>query len=99
MLNDPIRPHRPSSRFPVLTRSDTQQTVFLILDAMAEALARGDRTEIRNRGRFSVNHQHASGAILQQVRQFRCQQKVLRISNLGRNCASESYANTHVSRS
>lgn len=43
-------------RFPQLVAKDAEIAVKVILDAMTEALARGDRIEIRGFGSFSLNH-------------------------------------------
>ena len=47
---------RLAERFPQLVAKDAELAVKVILDAMSEALARGDRIEIRGFGSFSVNH-------------------------------------------
>ena len=44
-----------AERFGQLTHRDTEFAVKTILDAMAHALARGHRIEIRGFGSFSVN--------------------------------------------
>ena len=43
-------------RFPQLVAKDADLAVKMILDAMSEALVRGDRIEIRGFGSFSVNY-------------------------------------------
>ena len=43
-------------KFPQLSPRDAELTVKILLDAMSEALVRGDRIEIRGFGSFSVNH-------------------------------------------
>ena len=45
-----------AERFPQLVAKDAELAVKVILDAMSEALARGDRIEIRGFGSFSLNH-------------------------------------------
>lgn len=45
---------RLADRFPQLTQRDTEFAVKTILDAMADALARGHRIEIRGFGSFSI---------------------------------------------
>ncbi|MBU3657586.1 MAG: integration host factor subunit beta [Rhodocyclaceae bacterium] len=45
-----------AERFPQLVAKDAELAVKVILDAMTEALARGDRIEIRGFGSFSLNH-------------------------------------------
>ena len=47
---------RLAERFPQLVAKDAEIAVKVILDAMTEALARGDRIEIRGFGSFSVNY-------------------------------------------
>ena len=44
-----------AARFAQLTHRDTEFAVKTILDAMADALARGHRIEIRGFGSFSIN--------------------------------------------
>jgi integration host factor subunit beta len=46
---------RLAERFPQLTQRDTEFAVKTILDAMADALARGHRIEIRGFGSFSIS--------------------------------------------
>jgi integration host factor, beta subunit len=46
---------RLSAKFPQLAR-DTEVAVRTILEAMVEALVRGDRIEIRGFGSFSINY-------------------------------------------
>ena len=45
-----------AERFGQLTHKDADAAVKTILDAMADALVRGHRIEIRGFGSFSVNH-------------------------------------------
>ena len=45
-----------AERFPQLVAKDAELAVKVILDAMTEALARGDRIESRGFGSFSLNH-------------------------------------------
>lgn len=45
-----------AERFAQLVTKDADMSVKVILDAMEEALARGDRIEIRGFGSFSINH-------------------------------------------
>jgi integration host factor subunit beta len=42
-------------RFPQLTLRDAELAVKLILDAMSDALSKGQRIEIRKFGSFSIN--------------------------------------------
>jgi integration host factor subunit beta len=46
---------RLSERFPQLVAKDADYAVKMILDAMTESLARGDRIEIRGFGSFALN--------------------------------------------
>ena len=48
-----------AGRFPQLVAKDADMSVKMILDAMAEALARGDRIEIRGFGSFTVRNYRA----------------------------------------
>jgi integration host factor subunit beta len=43
-------------RFPQLVAKDADFAVKMILDAMTDALARGDRIEIRGFGSFALNY-------------------------------------------
>ena len=45
-----------AGRFPQLVAKDADYAVKMILDAMTDALARGDRIEIRGFGSFALNH-------------------------------------------
>ena len=47
---------RLAERFPQLVAKDADFAVKMILDAMAEALVRGDRIEIRGFGSFALNY-------------------------------------------
>ncbi len=47
---------RLATRFPQLVAKDADCAVKMVLDAMSEALARGDRIEIRGFGSFSLNY-------------------------------------------
>ena len=47
---------RLAERFPQLVAKDADFAVKMILDALSEALARGDRIEIRGFGSFSLNY-------------------------------------------
>ena len=46
---------RLAERFPQLVAKDAELAVKVILDAMTDALARGDRIEIRGFGSFSLH--------------------------------------------
>ncbi|MBK5915632.1 integration host factor subunit beta [Rhodocyclus purpureus] len=45
-----------AERFPQLVAKDADFAVKVILDAMSEALAQGDRIEIRGFGSFALNY-------------------------------------------
>ena len=45
-----------AERFPQLGAKDAEMSVKMILDAMTEALSRGDRIEIRGFGSFALNY-------------------------------------------
>ncbi|MBK7955810.1 MAG: integration host factor subunit beta [Candidatus Accumulibacter sp.] len=45
-----------AGRFPQLVTKDADMAVKMVLEAMAEALARGDRIEIRGFGSFALNY-------------------------------------------
>ena len=45
-----------AERFPQLVAKDADYAVKVILDAMTDALARGDRIEIRGFGSFALNY-------------------------------------------
>ena len=47
---------RLAAQFPQLVTKDAELAVKMILDAMAEALAAGDRIEIRGFGSFGLNY-------------------------------------------
>ena len=47
---------RLAERFPQLVAKDADLSVKMILDAMSDALAKGDRIEIRGFGSFSLNY-------------------------------------------
>ena len=47
---------RLAERFPQLVAKDADFAVKMILDAMSEALSRGDRIEIRGFGSFALNY-------------------------------------------
>lgn len=45
-----------AGKFPQLTAKDAEVAVNVLLDAIATALAKGDRVEIRGFGSFSLNY-------------------------------------------
>ncbi len=47
---------RLTERFPQLVAKDADFAVKMVLDAMSEALAKGDRIEIRGFGSFALNY-------------------------------------------
>lgn len=48
-----------TDKHPHLPAQDMERIVAIILDEIAEALARGDRVELRGFGAFSVRHREA----------------------------------------
>lgn len=50
---------RLAERFPQLVAKDAELSVKVLLDAIAEALAQGDRVEIRGFGSFSLSYRPA----------------------------------------
>ncbi|UIN35121.1 HU family DNA-binding protein [Methylobacterium oryzae] len=53
---------RVAERNPHLYAKDVEAVVNVILNTMAEALARGDRVELRDFGAFSTNEMHSRTA-------------------------------------
>jgi len=51
-----------ASRFPGLVAKDSEMAVKLILDAIRDALARGNRVEVRGFGSFSLSYRPARRA-------------------------------------
>lgn len=47
---------RLAARFPQLVAKDADYAVKMVLDAMTDALSRGDRIEIRGFGSFALNY-------------------------------------------
>jgi integration host factor subunit beta len=47
---------RLAARFPQLVAKDADYAVKMVIDAMSDALARGDRIEIRGFGSFALNY-------------------------------------------
>ena len=47
---------RLAARYPQLVAKDAEFAVKVILDALSDALARGDRIEIRGLGSFALNY-------------------------------------------
>ena len=50
---------RLAAQFPQLVAKDAKLAVKMILDAMAESLAKGERIEIRGFGSFEIRHYKA----------------------------------------
>lgn len=48
--------NRIAAQFPQLQSKDAEEGVKAILDAIADALSKGDRAEIRGFGSFQLNH-------------------------------------------
>ena len=51
-----------AERFPQLVAKDADYAVKMIIDAMTDALARGDRIEIRGFGSFALNYRQIGRA-------------------------------------
>ena len=47
---------RLAARFPQLVAKDADYAVKMVIDAMSDALSRGDRIEIRGFGSFALNY-------------------------------------------
>jgi integration host factor subunit beta len=50
---------RLAARYPQLVSKDAEYAVKMMLDAMTDALVRGERIEIRGFGSFGLNHRPA----------------------------------------
>jgi nucleoid DNA-binding protein len=59
---------RLAERFPQLVAKDAEFAVKMILDAMTDALSRGDRIEIRGFGSFALNYRPPRVRAQSQVR-------------------------------
>jgi integration host factor subunit beta len=78
-------------RFPQLVAKDADMSVKMILDAMAEALARGDRIEIRGFGSFALNYRPPRvGRNPKSGDKVEVPKNGCRISRQARNCGSAS---------
>ena len=74
-----------AERFPQLVAKDADYAVKMILDAMTDALARGDRIEIRGFGSFALNYRPpVPGAIPNPARRSWCRKIRSRISKAGK---------------
>ena len=55
-VQEPDFPKLATAQFPQLVAKDAELAVKMILDAMAESLAKGERIEIRGFGSFGLNY-------------------------------------------
>ena len=82
---------RLAERFPQLVAKDADFAVKMILDAMTDALARGDRIEIRGFGSFALNYRPPRiGRNPKSGEKVRCRPSRCRTSRPARNCANGS---------
>ena len=82
---------RLAERFPQLVAKDAEFAVKMILDAMTDALSRGDRIEIRGFGSFALNYRPlALGVIPSRVKRCKCRRSMFRISRQAKSCGNVS---------
>ena len=82
-----------SARHNQLSPKDAELAVKTMLDAMAQALALGNRIEIRGFGSFGLNFRPPeSGATRRRASGCRCRASTCRTSRPARNCVSVSTA-------
>ena len=82
---------RLAAQFPQLVAKDAELAVKMILDAMAESLAKGERIEIRGFGSFGLNYRPPRPAATRsRARRCRCRKSTSPTSRPARNCASAS---------
>ena len=74
---------RLAAQFPQLVAKDAELAVKMILDAMGESLAKGERIEIRGFGSFGLNYRPPRTG-----RRCRCRKNSCRTSRPARSCAS-----------
>lgn len=80
---------RLAERFPQLVAKDADFAVKMILDAMSEALVRGDRIEIRGFGSFALNYRPPrTGRNPKSGKRSVCRPSGFLTSRQVRNCAS-----------
>ena len=76
---------RLAERFPQLVAKDAEFAVKMILDAMTDALSRGDRIEIRGFGSFALNYRPPR---VGRNPKSRFRKNMFRISRRARSCES-----------
>jgi integration host factor subunit beta len=82
---------RLAERYPQLVAKDADYAVKTILDAMADALATGQRIEIRGFGSFALNRRPPRiGRNPKSGDKVMVPEKRVRISSQARSCANES---------
>ena len=83
---------RLAAQFPQLVAKDAELAVKMILDAMAESLAKGERIEIRGFGSFGLNYRPPRTGRNPEVRRegAGAARSTSRTSRPARNCASGS---------
>ena len=81
---------RLAAQFPQLVAKDAELAVKMILDAMAESLAKGERIEIRGFGSFGLNYRppRDRAQSRSRVRRCRCRRSTCPISRPARSCGS-----------
>ena len=90
---------RLAAQFPQLVAKDAELAVKMILDAMAESLAKGERIEIRGFGSFGLNYRPPrTGRNPKSGEKVLVPEKHVPISRPARNCASASISRTHERR-
>ena len=86
-----------ADRFPQLVAKDADFAVKMILDALSEALAKGDRIEIRGFGSFSLNYRPPRVGRNPKSGDKVSVPEKCRISRLVKNCESALIARCHRS--
>src|SRR5215472_8127776 len=82
---------RLAAQFPQLVAKDAELAVKMILDAMAESLAKGERIEIRGFGSFGLNYRPPrTGRNPKSGSAYRCRRSTSRTSRPARSCANAS---------
>src|SRR6185295_11907596 len=80
---------RLAAQFPQLVAKDAELAVKMILEAMAESLAKGERIEIRGFGSFGLNYRPPrTGRNPKSGDKVQVLKSTSRISRRARNCAS-----------
>ena len=82
---------RLAAQFPQLVAKDAELAVKMILDAMAESLAEGERIEIRGfAASASTTGRRAPAGTPSRASVSRCRRSTFRTSRPARNCANAS---------